>query len=103
MKNNAVPITDHDPARTARNRANAAHSTGPKTEAGKQRSCLNAMRHGLTGHTIVLPVEDLVAYQGFTNQPIRRRLQTRRHPRKAASPIPRRHIVAAEPHSRSRE
>jgi hypothetical protein len=26
------------------------------------------MRHGLTGHTIVLPAEDLVAYQDFTNQ-----------------------------------
>ena len=53
---------------TARNRANAAHSTGPKTEAGKRRSSLNAMRHGLTGHMIVLPAEHLDAYQGFTKQ-----------------------------------
>src|SRR5712664_2764194 len=66
MKNNTVPITDHDAARTARNRANAAHSTGPKTEAGKKRSSLNAYRHGLTGQTIILPAEDLVAYQDFT-------------------------------------
>ena len=65
MKNNTVPITDYDAARSARNRANAAHSTGPKTEAGKKRSCLNAMRHGLTGHTVVLPAEDLVACQAF--------------------------------------
>ena len=64
MKNNAVPI--NDAARTARNRANAAHSTGPKTEAGKKRSSLNAYRHGLTGQTIILPAEDLVAYQAFT-------------------------------------
>jgi hypothetical protein len=64
MKHNAVPI--NDPARTARNRANAAHSTGPKTEAGKKRSSLNAYRHGLTGQTIILPAEDLVAYQDFT-------------------------------------
>src|SRR5713226_1191407 len=66
MKNNAVSITDHDAARSARNRANAAHSTGPKTEAGKKRSSLNAYRHGLTGQTIILPAEDLVAYQDFT-------------------------------------
>jgi hypothetical protein len=45
------------------NKANAQHSTGPKTEAGKQRSSLNALRHGLTGQTIVLPSDDLEAYQ----------------------------------------
>src|SRR5260370_13687665 len=51
-----------------RNRANAQHSTGPKTEAGKQRSSWNALRHGLTGHTIVLPTEDMAAYQRFTKR-----------------------------------
>src|SRR5260370_41052770 len=66
MKNNAIAITGHDAARTARNRANAAHSTGPKTAAGKKRSSLNAYRHGLTGQTIILPTEDLAAYQAFT-------------------------------------
>lgn len=45
------------------NQLNAQHSTGPKTEAGKQRSSLNALRHGLTGQIIVLPGEDLQAYQ----------------------------------------
>src|SRR6266404_1329943 len=62
MSTKATPI---DAARTARNRANAAHSTGPKTAAGKKRSSLNAYRHGLTGQTIILPAEDLVAYQDF--------------------------------------
>jgi len=45
------------------NRANAQKSTGPRTEAGKQRSKMNAFRHGLTGQTIVLPTEDHSAYE----------------------------------------
>jgi len=49
--------------RAAANKANAQHSTGPRTEAGKQRTRLNALRHGLTGHTVVLPSEDHAAYQ----------------------------------------
>jgi hypothetical protein len=49
--------------RAATNRANSAHSTGPRTEAGKQRSSLNALGHGLTARTAVLPTEDPDAYQ----------------------------------------
>ena len=45
------------------NRANSQHSTGPKTEAGKKQSSLNALRHGLTGQIVVMPNEDLQAYQ----------------------------------------
>jgi hypothetical protein len=45
------------------NRANAQDSTGPKTPEGKQRSSLNALRHGLTGQIVVMPSEDLAAYQ----------------------------------------
>lgn len=54
--------------RAAVNRENSLHSTGPRTEAGKQRTRLNALRHGLTGQTIVLPSEDLAAYQTFTKR-----------------------------------
>jgi len=49
--------------RAATNRANAQSSTGPRTDAGKQRTRLNALRHGLTGQTVVLPSDDLIAYQ----------------------------------------
>jgi hypothetical protein len=64
MPESIVP-NGHDRAagRASINRANAQKSTGPRTAAGKQRSKLNALRHGLTGHTIVLPSEDQSAYQ----------------------------------------
>jgi hypothetical protein len=45
------------------NRANSQYSTGPKTDAGKKQSSLNALRHGLTGQIVVMPTEDLQAYQ----------------------------------------
>ena len=38
---------------------------GPKTLAGKQKTCLNALRHGLTGRTVVMPEEDLELYRIF--------------------------------------
>jgi hypothetical protein len=50
-------------ARAATNRANSQHSTGPRTEPGKQRSSLNALSHGLTARTAVLPTEDPESYQ----------------------------------------
>src|SRR5215469_3368137 len=51
------------PTRVAINRQNASRSTGPVTPEGKRKASLNALRHGLTGQTVVLPEEDLAAYQ----------------------------------------
>ena len=48
-------------AQRVANQANAARSTGPKTEAGKAASRRNSLKHGLTGAGIVLPHEDEAA------------------------------------------
>src|SRR5271156_3305385 len=51
VSNNAAPNTNQ--------------STGPRTQEGKTRSALNALRHGLTGRTIVMPYEDMDQYHIF--------------------------------------
>ncbi len=61
----AKPITSLHPTpvdRAAINRANSRHSTGPRTDSGKQRSSQNALRHGLTAASAVLATEDPAAY-----------------------------------------
>src|SRR5262245_1789831 len=47
------------------NRRNALRSTGPRTEDGKQRSRVNAVRHGLTAETVVASLEDAEDYKAF--------------------------------------
>jgi hypothetical protein len=47
------------------NRRNALKSTGPKTEAGKQSSRCNAVRHGLTAETVIGALEDAEDYKAF--------------------------------------
>ena len=44
------------------NRRNARHSTGPRTDAGKQRSSQNALKHGLLAVQSVIPGEDPADY-----------------------------------------
>ena len=62
------PVQSWLARRAATNRANSAHSTGPRTESGKQRSSRNALRHGLTAQTALLPTEDPEAYRRHIQQ-----------------------------------
>jgi hypothetical protein len=48
------------------NRLNAQHSTGPKTEEGKSVSSMNALKHGLTAQTTLLPDEDPQFYSALS-------------------------------------
>ena len=45
-------------ARAVANRKNALLSTGPKTPSGKRRASQNALRHGLTAKSLLLPDEN---------------------------------------------
>ena len=47
------------------NRRNACKSTGPTTDAGKERSRCNAVRHGLTAETVITTLEDEEDYKAF--------------------------------------
>src|SRR6267154_1955525 len=59
MENHDHSTTD---AQRSANQQNAQHSTGPRTESGKQRSKLNATRHSLTGQVHITTEEDRIAY-----------------------------------------
>jgi hypothetical protein len=64
-RRSACPQPD---TRAAVSRANSTHSTGPRTESGKQRSPQDALRHGLTARAAVLATEDPEAYQRHLQQ-----------------------------------
>ena len=51
------------PTRAEINRRNAQRSTGPKTQAGKERSRFNALKHGCRARLPILPGEDPDAYR----------------------------------------
>jgi len=49
------------PAQIRANRANAQLSTGPRSEAGRQITRFNALKHGLAAKELVIPGEDPAA------------------------------------------
>jgi hypothetical protein len=48
------------------NRRNALLSHGPVTDAGRKRSSLNALRHGITGQVTTMTDEDRAAHDNFS-------------------------------------
>jgi hypothetical protein len=60
---NPIPTPVPNPKSPTPNRA-----TGPRTDSGKQRSSQNALRHGLTAASAVLPSEDQAAYDTHRRQ-----------------------------------
>ena len=48
------------------NRNNALKSTGPQTAEGRNRSRMNALRHGLTGQVTTMTDEDRAAHDQFS-------------------------------------
>jgi len=51
------------PAQLAANRANAQHSTGPRSVEGKSVSRFNALQHGVDAASSVIPGEDPAEYE----------------------------------------
>jgi hypothetical protein len=51
------------PKQIEANRANSLLSTGPTSPAGKAKVSHNAVKTGLTGRTVLLPTDDVAAYQ----------------------------------------
>ena len=50
------------------NRANAQLSTGPTSSEGKAKISHNALKTGLTGRTVLLPSDDVAAYQSHVER-----------------------------------
>ena len=87
--------TSPSPAQSEASRQNGARSAGPATDAGKARSALNSVRHGLCGRTFfLLPDEDPEEFRGARGD-VARRLARRAtsHEQEAATAAIRAHVA----------
>jgi hypothetical protein len=57
----ARPKSTTSAAKTAANRRNAQKRTGPQTAEGKEKAKYNALKHGQTARSVLLPGEDPAA------------------------------------------
>jgi hypothetical protein len=56
------------PKKVAANHANAAKSTGPRTEEGKARVAENSLTHGLRSSSVVMPWESQEEFDDFSQR-----------------------------------
>jgi hypothetical protein len=56
------------PAQALASRTNGALSHGPTSESGKATSSKNALKTGLTGHTVLLPSDDAALYEAHIHK-----------------------------------
>src|SRR5271170_3593125 len=54
--------------RAESNRRNSQKSTGPRTQAGKDKVRYNGLKHGMTARSTVLPGEDLTKFESACRQ-----------------------------------
>ena len=62
-----APAAAECPNRAQINRANAQHSTGPRTDTGKLASSRNSLKHGLASGTLIIPGEDQAQFEALLN------------------------------------
>lgn len=64
--------TKRTPAQRATSRENGKKGKGPKTESGKDRSKMNALKHGFTCEFLLLPGESHVEFEHLKRQYLQR-------------------------------
>jgi hypothetical protein len=63
----AAPPSQVSAAKLEANRANAAKSTGPRTDEGKARSARNSTKHGLSSRELVIRPEERADFEQLQN------------------------------------